>query len=112
MGGALLTPPTRCLRIKGRHLGCGRWESNPRPLAYEANELPLLHAAILFSHFGIYIIPQFCLFVKIREYVEKEGTAAWYFTHYRTRIAAARSGLYTGHRYRRSLVGVTGIEPT
>ena len=37
---------------------------------------------------------------KSQNLIIKEGTAAWYF-HYRTRIAAARSGLYSGHRYRR-----------
>ena len=77
--GSLLAPPTRCLRIKGRHLGCRHRIRTSSP-GYEPGELPLLHHCdifFVFSHFGIYIIPQFCLFVKICEYVEKEGTAAW-----------------------------------
>ena len=55
------------------------WDSNPRFPAYEAGDLAtsLPRNMNYFSHFGIIIIPQFCLFVKIREYGEKEGTAVW-----------------------------------
>ena len=44
--GICSAQPTWCLRIIGRHLGCQRWESNPRPSAYGADELPLLYSAI------------------------------------------------------------------
>ena len=77
--GICSAQPTRCLRIKGRHLGCRHRIRTSSP-GYEPGELPLLHHCdmiFVFSHFGIIIIPQFCLFVKIREYVEKEGTAVW-----------------------------------
>ena len=61
---------------------------------------------LFLSHFGIIIIPQFCLFVKIRDMQKRKalrcGILLTAIAHYRTRIAAARSGLYTGHRYRRS----------
>lgn len=45
------------------------WDSNPRFSAYEADDLAasLPRSMNYFSHFGIIIIPQFCLFVKIRE---------------------------------------------
>ena len=90
--GYLLSTTRSVLAYNARRHGCGRWESNPRPSPYEGDELPLLYAAkLLFSHFGIIIIPQFCLFVKIREYVEKEGGSLMVY---------------------QPLVGVTGIEPT
>ena len=90
--GYLLSTTHSVLAYNARRHGCGRWESNPRPSPYEGDELPLLYAAkLLFSHFGIIIIPQFCLFVKIREYVEKEDGS---FVVYQP------------------LVGVTGVEPT
>ena len=72
--GICSAQPTRCLRIIGRHLGCRHRIRTSSP-GYEPGELPLLHHCdmISLSHFGIIIIPQFCLFVKIHEYVEKEG---------------------------------------
>ena len=52
-----------------RGLGCDGWDSNPRFPAYEAGDLAtsLPRNINYFSHFGIIIISQFCLFVKIRE---------------------------------------------
>ena len=66
------------------------------------------------NFFCTIIITDFSEKVKIRRYEifkEREDAAVWYFTHYRTRIASARSDLYPGHRFRRSLVEDVGLEP-